>query len=59
MRGDDLAVQVGQADLVVVNNIQRAYAASCQCLDYIAADAADTEHRHAGVMQPLHSLGTE
>ena len=53
-RGDDLAVQVGQAHLVVVDQVKRADAASDQCLADITAHAADAEYRHAAIGQPLN-----
>ena len=54
--GQDLAVQVGQADLVVINQVQRANAAACQCFHRIASNTANAKHGHTGVVQPLHCL---
>ena len=53
-RGDDLAVDVRQADLVVVNEVKGADAAADKRLAGIAADAANAEDRHARVLQGLH-----
>ena len=57
--GDDLTVEVGQADLIVIDQIQCAHAAACQCLHRIAAHAADAKHCHPGVVQLFHSLCTQ
>ena len=54
--GNDLAVQVGQADFVVVDEVQRTHTAACQRFDGIAAHAADAEHRHAGIVQFFHGF---
>ena len=54
--GQDLAVQVGQADLVVINQVQRANAAACQCFHRIASNTANAKHGHTGVVQTLHCL---
>ena len=58
-RGDDLAVEIRQADLVVVDQIERAHAAADEPLTDIAAHAADAEHGHARTLQLLHGLRTE
>ena len=55
-RGEDLAVQIRQADPVVVDEVQRADAAAHQRLHRVAAHAADAEHGHAGMKQPLHTV---
>ena len=49
LRVQDLAVQVGQADLVVINQVQRANAAACQCFHRIASNTANAKHGHTGV----------
>ena len=54
--GDDLAVQVGQADLVVVDEVEGTHAAAGQRLHGIAAHAAHAEHGHTGVVQLGHCL---
>ena len=54
--GEDLAVQIGETHLVVVDQIQRAHAAAGQCLHCVAAHAADAEHRYPGGEKPLHGL---
>jgi hypothetical protein len=56
MGGVELAVQVGQADLVVVDQIQRADPAAGERLHGVAAHAADAEDRHAAAAQFLHGL---
>ena len=58
-RCQDLAVQVRQADLVIVDQVQCADAAAGQRIDGVAADTADAEHRHPGVEQPVHALLAE
>ena len=57
--GDDLTVDVRQADLVVVNEVKGADAAADKGLAGIAADAADAEDRHACVLQGLHGRVAE
>ncbi|MPN64996.1 hypothetical protein SDC9_212775 [bioreactor metagenome] len=59
MKGDDLAVQVGQADTVIVKNVDSPYAAARQGFRGIPADSADTEHRHPCARKPLHSLAAQ
>ena len=59
MGGDDLPVQVGQADFVVVDQVERPDAAARQRFDRIAADAADAEHRDPRMVQALHRLGAK
>ena len=54
--GDDLAVEVGQADLIIINQIQCPHAAARQRFHRVAAHAADAEHRHAGIVQFFHSF---
>ena len=58
-RGDDLPVEVRQADLVVVDEIERTHAAAHKRLADIAAHAADAEHGHARPLQLLHGLRAE
>ena len=55
-RGEDLAVDVRQAHAVVVDEIERAHAGARQRLHRIAAHAADAEHRHTRLRQPLHGV---
>ena len=45
---DNLTVQIGQADLIPVNQIQGAHAAPRQRLRHVPAYAADAEDRHPG-----------
>ena len=52
----DLSVQVRQAYPVIVNEIKRSNAAAGQGFHRIAAHTADAEHRHPGVVQPLHPV---
>jgi hypothetical protein len=52
--GDDLAVQVGQTDLVVVDQVEGTHAAAGQRLDGVAAHAAHAEHGYAGIVQFGH-----
>ena len=52
--GHDLTVQVGQADLVVIDEVQRTHTAAGQRLDGIAAHAADAKHCHTGTVQLFH-----
>ena len=52
--GDDLAVQVGEADFVVVDQVESPHAAAGQRLDGVAAHAAHAEHGYAGIVQFGH-----
>ena len=49
-----LAVDIGQTDGVVVDEIQSAYAAAGQGFHGIAAHTAQTEHGHTAIFQFLH-----
>ena len=53
---EDLAVYIGQAHPVVVNEDQRPHAAAGQGFYRISTHAADAEHRHPGPEQPLHAV---
>ena len=57
--GQDLAVQVGQADLVVIDKIKRADTAAHKRFTDIAAHAADAEHGHMRTLQLFHGLRAE
>ena len=48
--GHDLAVEVGEADLIVVDQVQRSHAAAGQCLHGIATHTADAKHSHPAVV---------
>ena len=52
--GVDLAVDIGKAYPVIVDEIQRTHAAPCQRLYRIAADTANAEYRHSRLRQPFH-----
>ena len=52
--GDDLAVQVGEADFVIVDQVESPHAAAGQRLDGVAAHAAHAEHGYAGIVQFGH-----
>ena len=54
--GEDLAVQVCQANSIIVDEIQRANAAAGQCLHGIAAHAPNAKHRHTGPVQPRDAV---
>ena len=54
--GEKLAVDVREADAVVIDEIERADARTGQRLDRVAADAADAEHRHAASGEFLHGV---
>lgn len=58
-RGDNLAVEVREAHLIVVNEVERADAAACKRLYRIAADAADAEYRYASLAELFHALMTQ
>ena len=55
MGGDDLPVDIGQTDPVVVNEINGTDAAAGQGLHRVTADAADAEDCHPGIFQPFHA----
>ena len=52
--GKDLAVQVREADLVVVYEIELAYAHASQGLDNAAAHAADAKYGHPAPVQNIN-----
>ena len=52
----DLAVDVCQADFVVVDEVERAYTAARKRLYRVAAHAADTENGYARILQHLHGV---
>ena len=54
--GNDLAVQVRQTDLVIVDQVKGAHAAAHQSLTDISAHAADTKYRHSRIRQPFHCI---
>ena len=57
--GDDLAVHVGQAHLIVVDQVEGAYAAAGQRLAYVAAHTAHTEHRNTAFGQLGHGIASQ
>ena len=56
MQRDDLAVDVGQGHIVVVDQVDRAHAAAGQRLHRIAANTAHTEHSHPAFFQFIHCI---
>ena len=52
--GQNLPVQIGQADRVPVDEIQLSHPGPGQSLHHIAAHTAQTEYRHPGALQLLH-----
>ena len=54
--GNDLPVQIGQADLIIINQIKASNAAAHKRLADIAADSANAEHCHSCLLQFLHGL---
>jgi len=54
--GQNLPVQVGDADLVVIDQIQRPNPGPGQGLHGISPHAADAKHGNPGVFQPLHGI---
>ena len=54
--GDNLAVQIRQTHLVVVDEVERAHTAARKRLYRVAAHAADAEDRHTGLVQFFHGL---
>ena len=57
--GLDLPVQIGHANLVVVNESERAHAGPSQSLSGPAAHAAQAEHGHVGGGKALHGIGAQ
>ena len=49
-----LPVEVGQADLVVIDQIKRADPGTGKCLHCISADSANTEHSNAAGSKIAH-----
>ncbi len=54
--GNQLPVQIGQADQIIVHQINGAHAGTHQRLHSEAADTADTEHNDSGLLQLFHGL---
>ena len=54
VRCDQLPVEVGQADRVIVNQVERADPRAHQRLYHMAAHAADAKHRYTCPVQTLH-----
>ena len=59
MGGKDLAVNVGNAHRVAVDEIQLPDAAAGQSFHRIAAYAADTKDSNPGLLQPLQGIGSQ
>ena len=58
-RGDELAVEVGEADAVIVVEVDCADAAAHKSFRCIAAHAADAENRYTAGFQMRHGGGAE
>ena len=55
-RCDNLAVQIGQAYLVIIDQIKRSHTTPHKCFADIASDAANTKDSHSGMSEFLHRL---
>ena len=55
MRCNDLAVQIGQTDLVAVNQVQLSDSASRQCLNDISSDPANAKYRHTAMRERFYA----
>ena len=53
-RRDDLAVDVREADLIVIHQHKRADSAPRQRFSHISADSADTKDRHLCLRETVH-----
>ena len=53
-RRDDLAVDICQADLIIVHQHKGTDSASRQCLRHISADSADSEDRNLRLRKAVH-----
>lgn len=58
-RGDELAVEVGEADAVIVVEVDCADAAAHKSFRCIAAHAADAENRYTAGFQMRYGGGAE
>ena len=56
---NDLTVQIGEADFVIVDQIQFTNSTSHKCLYGITANSADSKNGNPGVCQFLHSFFTK
>ena len=56
---NDLAVEIGKANAVVVDQVERTDARPRKRFHNISADAADAENRHASGGKPLHGAFSE
>ena len=57
--GDDLTVQVGEADFVIIDQIKFTNSTSHKCLYGITADSTDSKNGNSGVRQFLHGFFTK
>ena len=57
--GNDLTVQVGEADFVVVDQVKFTNSTSYKCLYGITADSTDSKNGNSGVCQFLHGFFTK
>ena len=51
VEGDELTVQIGETDHVIVNKVDRPHAAPGQCLGAVAAHTADAEHGYPSAVE--------
>ena len=55
-QGNNLTVDIGQTNLVIVNQVNGADTAARQCFHGKSSDTANTEHGNASVCQSIHSV---
>lgn len=48
---DNLTVEIGESNGIVINEVKAAYAAAGECFNCITAYAANTENSDMGVLQ--------
>ena len=53
---NDLSVQIGKADLVVINQVKSTYTTSYQGLTNISSHTADSKYCYSGTGKLLHPL---
>ena len=56
---DDLPVEIGQTDLVIIDQVKCPDTAAHKCFTHISADTSDAEYCDSGLRELLHRLRPE
>ena len=55
-RGNDLTINIRQADLIVIDQVKGSHATARQSLHHITADTADAKDSNSCIVQALHGF---